>query len=213
MADAADVRSIDTVREWHASLAEYGDGLAEALAGVEMEIRRAFEWLNEQGARWQRAVREREEEVVRAKAELSQRKFPNWDGRMPDCSVQEKALRLARARLEHAEDQVEKCRAWVGKLPKLIDEVYRGASRRLSNFLEVDLRKGLADLGQRLAALESYASLRADYAPTPLASSVTAAPAQPAAVTPAGDEAGKANSANSASPPANDQSQPEAGKG
>jgi hypothetical protein len=176
MADAADVRSIDAVRDWHAALAEYGEGLAEALAGVELEIRRAHDWLEEQLGRWQRAIRDCEEDVTRAKAELNQRKFPTWDGREPDCSVQEKALRLAKARLEHAEDQVAKCRQWIGRLPKMIDEVYVGPSRRLANFVDAELPKGLADLARRVAALESYAGLRADYAPAPAASSVSAAP-------------------------------------
>ena len=178
MADAADVRSIDAVREWHAALAEYGDGLSEALAGVELEIRRAYDWLEEQLNRWQRSIRDRQEEVTRAKAELSQRKFKGWDGRDPDCTVQEKALRLAKARLEHAEEQVAKCRSWIGRLPKMIDEVYVGPSRRLSNFVEADLRKALAELARRVAALESYAGMRADYAPAPSASSVQPTPAQ-----------------------------------
>jgi hypothetical protein len=118
MPDGADVRSIDAVRDWYAALADYGDALAEALAGVELEIRRAYEWLEEQSARWQHAVRQCEEDVTRAKAELSQRKFQTFDGREPDCTVQEKNLRLARARLEHAEDQVAKCRQWVARLPR-----------------------------------------------------------------------------------------------
>ncbi len=58
----------------------------------------------------------------------------------------------------------------------MVDEVYVGPSRRLSNFVEAELPKGLADLGRRLASLESYASLRPDYNPTPSASSVVAAP-------------------------------------
>src|SRR5580704_14924423 len=113
MADGADVRSIDAVREWHAALAEYGDSLAEALAGVELEIRRARDWLEEQLGRWQKSIRDCEEEVTRAKAQLYQRKFKTFDDREPDCSVQEKALRLAKAKLEHAEDQVAKCRQWL----------------------------------------------------------------------------------------------------
>ncbi|HEV3439746.1 MAG TPA: hypothetical protein VG122_20440 [Gemmata sp.] len=196
MADGADVRSIDAVRDWHAALAEYGDGLAEALAGVELEIRRAHDWLEEQLGRWQRAIRDYEEEVTRAKAELSQRKFPTWDGREPDCTVQEKALRLAKARLEHAEDQVEKCRRWLGRLPKMVDEVYVGASRRLANFVEAELPKGLADLARRVAALESYSGLRPDYAPTPMGSSVAASPPSPS---PQEGGEGKTNSPSSAS--------------
>jgi hypothetical protein len=159
----ADVRSIDAVRDWHTALVDYSDMLAEALAGVSLEIRRAHDWIGEQLTRWQRAVRDCEDDVVRRKAELSQRKFPNWDGREPDCSVQEKNLRLAKARLEHAQDQVVKCRQWLARFPKMIDEVYTGPSRRLANFLEAELPKGLADLARRVTALELYASMRTDY--------------------------------------------------
>ena len=176
MADSADVRSIDAVRDWHAALAAYGENLSEALAGVQMEIRRGFDWLHEQLVLWQRAVRECEEEVVQAKAELAARKFPDWSGREPDTTVQEKNLRQAKARLEHAEDQVQKVRAWIGRLPKAVDEAYSGPARRLGNFLEVELPRGLAVLDRRVAALESYAGLRPDYAPAPAASSVRAAP-------------------------------------
>jgi hypothetical protein len=165
--EAADVRSIDAVRDWHAALAGYGEMLAEALAGVGLELRRAHDWVGDQLARWQRAVREREDDVTRAKAELSQRKFPNWDGREPDCTVQEKNLRLAKAELEHAEEQVVRCRRWLGRLPKLIDETYGGPSHRLANALEAELPKALADLSRRIAALEAYAGLRPDFAPTP----------------------------------------------
>lgn len=161
----ADVRSITAVIDWRADLTNYADSLAEAMAGVELEIRRAYDWIEEQMARWKKAVRDCEEEVVRAKAELAQRKFPTWDGREPDCTVQEKNLRLARARLEHAEEKVETCRKWLARLPKMIDEVFTGPSRRLRSMLEADLPSTLAELGRRVAALESYAGLRPDYAP------------------------------------------------
>jgi hypothetical protein len=143
--------------------------LAEAMAGVDLEIRRAYDWLEEQIALWKRAVRTCEDEVTRAKAELSQRNFQTWDGRQPDCTVQEKALRLAKARLEHAEDKVETCRRWIGRLPKMIDEAFTGPSRRLKSMLEVDVPNAATELGQRVAALESYAGLRPDYAPAPSA--------------------------------------------
>src|SRR6476646_10261740 len=120
MADQADVRSIDAVLEWHAALTNYGHTLSEAMSGVEVEIHRASEWLHEQLARWQRAIRECEEEVVQAKAELAARKFPGWDGRMPDTTTQEKNLRTAKARLIRPEDKVVTIRGWIGRLPKAI---------------------------------------------------------------------------------------------
>jgi hypothetical protein len=189
MADGADVRSIDAVRDWHAALTAYGANLSEALAGVELEIRRSYDWLHDQLAAWRRVVRDCEEEVVRAKAELAARKFPDWSGREPDTTVQEKALRAAKARLEHAEGQVERVRSWIARLPKLVEEAYTGAARRLASFLEAELPKGLAALDRRIAALESYAGLRPDYAPGPSASSVNAPPPPPGPSSP-GREAG-----------------------
>lgn len=185
MADGADVRSIDVIREWHAYLAEYSDTLAEALAGVALEIRRAHDWIGEQLSRWQRAIRDCEDDVTRAKAELSQRKFPNWDGREPDCTVQEKNLRIAKAKLAHAEEQVAMCRVWLARMPKMVDEVYTGPSQRLGNMLEADVPKGLALLARRLAALEAYSGLRTDFSPGPSAASLpTAPPPNPAPGTP-----------------------------
>lgn len=160
----ADVRSIAALRDWYAALTGYGESLAESLAGVELELRRGFEWLDEQLGHWQKAVRECEEDVVQAKAELSARKFTGWDGREPDTTVQERALRRAKARLEYAEDQVRVVRSWIGRLPKLIDELYRGPASRLSGFLEAELPRGLAALGRKVETLETYAGLRTDFA-------------------------------------------------
>ena len=176
MADRADVRSIAAVIDWHASLTTYGEMLDESMAGVDLEIRRIYEWLNEQLARWQRAVRDCEEEVTRAKGELRNRKFPTWDGREPDCTVQEKALKLAKARQEHAEEKVETVRQWLGRLPKLIDETFTGPSRRLRSMLEAELPVALVELTRRVESLESYAGLRPDYAPGPTTSEPSSAP-------------------------------------
>jgi hypothetical protein len=169
MNGGADVRAIDALREWLAALAVFQHEAGEALAGVAMEIRRGIDWVAQQQDHWQRAVREREEAVVQAKAELAGRKFPNWDGRMPDTTVQERNLRRAVARLEHAQDQVALCRKWVIGLPRMIEETYSGAGHRLQMTIEGDVARGIADLRRRIEALEKYAETRADFAPTPSA--------------------------------------------
>lgn len=179
MTDGADVRSLAALRDWHAALAAYGETLAEALAGVALELRRATDWLEEQQEQWQRAVRDREHDVTRAKAELAQRRFPTWDGRLPDCTVQEKNLRRAEAALEEAQEQVERCRRWQSRLPKLVEETYTGASRRLAHFLEAELPRALADLARRIAVLERYADSPAGTAAWPVAP-----PPPPAALEP-----------------------------
>jgi hypothetical protein len=165
----ADVSSIPALREWLAALTTYQSDAGDAVSGIQQEVRRGFDWLADQLALWQRAIRDCEEEVVQAKAELAARKFPGWDDRMPDTTVQERNLRRAEARLEHAEDQVRKCKSWLSRLPKLVEESFSNHAHRLSTFLEGDLARGIAVMDRQIDALERYAGLRTDYSSTPSA--------------------------------------------
>lgn len=170
----ADVRSIPALHDWLGAMAAYRDAAADAVAGINQEVRRGYDWIDQQASQWQKAVRDCQEEVTQAKAELAARKFPGWDGKMPDTTLQERNLRRARARLEHAEDKVAACRKWAATLPKLVDETYGGAGHRLSTLLDVDVARGLAVLGRRLDALERYAEQKLDVGtagPTPEAGS------------------------------------------
>jgi hypothetical protein len=170
MNPGADVQAIDALQDWHNALVLFRDESLDALGSINLEVRRAFDWIAEEGKAWHREVREAEENVVRAKAELAQRKMPDFAGRLPDTSVQEKALARARARLQHAEDQVDVCRKWMVRLPKLVNEEYEGPSRRLGNLLEAELPVAIAHLEGRIEALHRYTELKPVEAPqTPAA--------------------------------------------
>ncbi len=164
MPGGADVRSIAELRGWVAALAAYRSEAAETVSSANMEIQRGYEWVAEQLAMWQKAVRDCEEEVAQAKRDLAARKIPGWDGKEPDTTIQERNLRRAKARFEHAEEKVRICRSWVAKLPKAVEESYSGPSHRLSNFLDGELASGLAMLERQIEALEKYAGLRRDFA-------------------------------------------------
>ena len=169
MAEGADVQSIPALREWLAALSVYRSETAEALSGINMEVRRGLDWIHEQMMQWQRSIRDCEEAVVQAKAELAARRFPDWSGREPDTTVQERNLRRAEAKLEYAQDQVRRCKSWVSKLPKMIEEMYTGRGHRLQVFIEGDMVRGITLLDRRLDALERYADLRVDYSTNPSA--------------------------------------------
>ena len=163
----ADVRSIAAIREWLAALKEYREAGEGMLVGVDMEIRRGLDWVADQGSSWARAVKQSEQELWQAKQDLNARKSPDWSGREPDTTVQERAVRRAAARLEQAQEQVQKCKTWLQRLPKLIDETYRGSANRLSLFLEGDLERAMALLQRQVGSLEAYAGERPDFAPAP----------------------------------------------
>ena len=77
----ADVRSIPVLREWLAALSSYREDVAETLAGIRTEIRRAEDWVQQQHDLWKQAVRECEEEVHKAKQDLAQKNTPGPTGR------------------------------------------------------------------------------------------------------------------------------------
>lgn len=169
MATGADVRSIPALAEWLAALKVFQTAAADAVGGTNMELRRAVDWVADQAQLWKREVRNAEEAVVQAKAELNARQFPGYDGRMPDTTLQERNLRRANARLDHAHDRVRTCQGWLSRLPKLIEETYAGRAHRLGVFLDTDLERALAVLVRRLDALERYAEVKTDYRAAPVA--------------------------------------------
>jgi hypothetical protein len=165
----ADVREIDALRDWIAALATFREAAQAGISGTNLELRRGFDWLEDQLKRWQSELKDTEEAVHVAKMELSARQIPNHDGKYPDTTLQERNLRRAMAKHDHCEDRIATCRRWLQRLPKLIDESYTGPARRLETFLAIDVTNAGIDLARRVEALEQYANLKADLAPKPSA--------------------------------------------
>ena len=162
----ARVTSLDLLSDFRASLAEFKSSGQDALAAIALDIRRATDWLTERRQFWTRTVRECQDEVTQAKAELARKQVYHPGERQPDCTQEIKALRRAQALLEHAEGQVEKCRRWEPALQRAADE-YAGPARQLSDLLEGDLPKSLGLLERLLISLEEYVAV----APQPIAPS------------------------------------------
>lgn len=172
MTPGADVQAIDALQDWYAALCTFRSEAVESLSCIALEIRRAFDWIDEEMKGWKKEAHDAEDAVHVAKQELSRKSMPDSTGRLPDTTVEEKNLARARARLEYAQDQVEVCRTWSARLPKMINEAYEGPARRLGNFLEADLPAAIADLGARIDRLHAYtATAPASVAPLPEAPS------------------------------------------
>ena len=165
------VNSIASLKEFREGLCKFRQDAKEALCTTELEIRHFLDWLEDQQRYWRTEVRICEEEVLRAKMELEQRKYGHDDHR--GYSEQEVALRKAAARLEYAREKVEKVVHWRNVLPRSILD-YEGPSRQLAGMLDADLVRGLAVLERKIEALEAYVAI---------------APGSPEAAAPAGEEA------------------------
>jgi hypothetical protein len=165
MRPPARVTSLDLIRDFRAALALFKADGQDALTAVALDVRRAFDWLTERRQFWVRAVRECQDEVTHAKADLARKQVLHPGDRQPDCTQEIKALRKAQARLEHAEDKVEKCRRWEPALRRAADE-YEGPARQLGSLLEGDLPKVLSLLERLVTVLEEYVAI----APRPVVS-------------------------------------------
>jgi hypothetical protein len=166
MGPGADVQAIDALEDWHNALCLFRDEALESLNSIALETRRAFDWIDEEAKAWHREAREAEEDIVRAKAELNQRKTPDFSGRIPDTSLQEENLARAEARLRNAEEQMDVCRHWAARLPKMVSEEYEGTARRLGTFLDIELPAAIAQLNARIQSLHRYTEVK-PVEPTP----------------------------------------------
>jgi hypothetical protein len=158
MKPPARVNSLDLIREFRAALALFKADGQDALIAVSLDIRRAFDWLAERRQDWVRAVRECQDELTHAKADLARKQVLHPGERQPDCTQEIKALRRAQARLEHAEDKVEKCRRWEPALRRAADEC-EGPTRQLGSLLEGEVPKALSLLERLVIALEEYVAI------------------------------------------------------
>jgi hypothetical protein len=164
MSGSARVTSIDALKDFRTALCEFGVEAQEALAAVDMDIRRAEDWLRAQMEYWRRQARDRGEGLARAKAALVQREWGTQEGRGAGTTEAEIEVKHAKRSLQEAEDKIEAVRRWQQQLPRAINE-YEGPARQLSGFLEADLKQALAMLDRMAAALEAYVALNAPAAP------------------------------------------------
>jgi hypothetical protein len=164
MAHAARVTSIETVERFRNALCEFGKDVQDTLCAADLHIRRTMDWLTEQSKHWQREIKVRQEELTRAKIELTSRKYMNRDGKGPGITDQEKAFRKAQMRVKEAEDKLANCRRWKPLFEHATRE-YQGPARQLSAATDAELQHSLALLDQKLAALEAYLALNPPPSP------------------------------------------------
>ncbi|MBS0208262.1 MAG: hypothetical protein JSS27_04845 [Planctomycetes bacterium] len=180
MNQAANVRSIDALRDFRVAILNFRDGGNQALATVQVEIRRTLDWLcHDQAKYWQQEIRRREERVNEAKMELSRCMMSkNAAGEPPACTEQKVLLAKAKAALAAAEEKLEKVRHWALVLQQEVED-FRGPSQVLGSRLDVEIPQAATWLEQSIAALEAYIGFVAATDQPALEPVVQAAPVYP----------------------------------
>ena len=157
MASSARVTSVQAIIEFKVAILAFCQEAKEVLATIEMEIRRTMDWVQrDQLPYWQREIRNRQEEVAQAKADLFRKQLTRISGQNPDYREERKALRIANFRLEEAEDKVQICRSWANRqLTQAVDE-YEGPARQLAGMVEGNPPPIVIFLDRIISSLEAY---------------------------------------------------------
>ena len=193
MSTQADVKSLDTLAFVKAALAAYAHETSGSLDEIELEGRKAVDYITvDQAAYWKAEVRRCGDLVNQAIKDLEHcRAFKKVGDNQPACAEEKKNLEKARAKLANAEQKAEAVRRWT---PVVLQQ-YRETCVRLVHFREVvdvDCPRAIARVEQMLKSLEAYGQVsgpRPDTAVTGGSGAAavtrqtdeTAAPAAPAA--------------------------------
>jgi hypothetical protein len=156
----AKVDSIDSLRALKIALVKFAEGATVALGDAEAEMQRMLMWLEmEQHTHWQGQIRKRTEEVGRAAERLRYKKlYKHSTGSRQSAVEEEKALALAKRRLEEAEMKLSNVRRYIPRLQKEI-QTYKGSAQRFATTVQVDIPLAISQLGTMVQALENYVAL------------------------------------------------------
>lgn len=173
MAKSARVLAIEDVDRLAAALVRFAEEAQAALADMDLELRRANQWIEQDRPRyWEAQVRRSWEQVARARQELEQaRMFQRTDEVPSSCIDQKKALQRAQKRLDLSMAKQQAVRQWVYRTAKQTEE-YRGKVGPLMEWLSSEYPRALAALRRMALSLESYISQQAPPSPTSLLEAV-----------------------------------------
>jgi hypothetical protein len=162
MGKTARVKSLDALQSMTAALECFRDDSRSALDDLEMEIRRAAQWISEDSRQyWKQEVRRAWDRVTEAKLQLEHAEtFRRAEGQHSPCVEEQKALARAKQRLETAETKMQSIAYWAAAVERAVNE-YRAIRTHVSNWLDADFPRAVAVLGRMIAALETYVRLQA----------------------------------------------------
>ena len=160
--ERADVRSIEVIDAFRATLAGFVDAGRAALLEAESDLEKTILWLDrDRVGHWNRQIRKRQELLTRAKSELYRKQMQSSakEGRAGD-SDERKNLQRAERHLEEARRRLEATKSWIRRLDRE-RTLYKAAVSPLATALDHDLPHAIGLLRKMSENLEAYTSMPA----------------------------------------------------
>jgi hypothetical protein len=162
MSDFARVDSIDALRDFRVALLKFAEVAQVALADGEGDLSRTLLWLeSEQTSYWAGQVRKCQEMVSRAAEKLREKQvFKDASGRVPAAVDEQKALKLAKAKLERAQEKQLAVKKSIRLVQKAVHD-YKGSVQGLTSAVAHDIPLSVARLDHLAGLLSQYVELAA----------------------------------------------------
>jgi len=159
MARSAKLTSIDAVREMAVALSVFGDEATAALDDLDINVRRAIDWIShDRKDYWTTELRRSYERLGEAQAELHKaltyRKVGDYT---PSCREERAIVEKAKRRAQMAEEVNRSLPGWAHRIEHAVREL-TGAKTLLADWLHGELPRALSALNQMNISLETYAA-------------------------------------------------------
>jgi len=156
MSGFAQVRSVDAIVRFRASLADFEKQVQRALDSLGFELQRVVDWLDhDRPAYWKLEAKRAADAVHLAKMDLERCLIFPVAGEQPACREERAALRKAQQREEYCREKREAVKRWQRELHHEMFE-YQGRIAHLRRILETELPAARGFLKQIVDRLDAY---------------------------------------------------------
>lgn len=149
--------SLEALDEFRAALLRFGDICNDAITTLQLEARRAAEWVEvDRAAYWPAQYRSASDNHRSAQVSLERCELSVGPDDHRSCFEEKKAVEQTKQRMRLCEEKVRTARHWAEMINHETRD-FLGDLSRLRHYLESDLPKAVALLEKLLGALERYA--------------------------------------------------------
>lgn len=153
MADQARISNLDAIEAFRSALIVFISKTRQTLEMAQDSVKKTRAWLQtEQPFYWTTQIKARQKKLDQANAELMSARLSEF---VDAPSVQQMAVRKAKAALEEAQAKQERTKAWARDYDRMVDPMSRKLDG-LRDFIENDLGLAVAYLVEIQKILQAY---------------------------------------------------------
>jgi hypothetical protein len=162
MTTAARVDSTDAIKDFRIYLTKFQESASLAIGDADSDVNSRVRWLEGEGlSLWTGVVRKRREELAKAEEVYRfKRLYKDSSGSMPSAVEEQKAVQIAKRKLEEAQAKLDNVKRWTRQIQKEI-VLYRGGMARFSGTVSSQVPAAIAHLGATLDHLDKYMEISA----------------------------------------------------